>query len=78
MPRARADEVVRGGCGTGGSEGDEAGALLAQCHLAKPRRGVDHPCDRKQAESREDFMIIRYLSLVAAAALTFGTPAHAA
>jgi molybdate transport system substrate-binding protein len=27
---------------------------------------------------REDFMIIRYLSLVAAAALTLGGPAHAA
>jgi molybdate transport system substrate-binding protein len=35
-------------------------------------------CDRKQTGVEEHFMATRYLSLVAAAALTFATPGHAA
>src|SRR6516225_5776654 len=35
--------------------------------LALGRLEIDHSCDRKRARVEEDFMIIRYLSLVAAA-----------
>src|SRR5215475_9546995 len=49
---------------------------MPPCQAALPGRPFMRSENRQG--SREDFMIIRYLSLVAATALTFGTATHAA